>query len=267
MRELTPQEIMLIAGAAQTASLPPITVVAPPITGGDDPPPPPITGGDGTGGGSPPEIPHCIAPLANANRADRATILNNEGTMTQTGYVLPPAQFPNSGVTIGQGVDLGQFTLQQLTSWGLSAADQATLTPFIGLRGANAQAAINSLGAPTISAADATAVTNGAYQWTYDTVAANFNANAQNGMTFQGLPAQAQTAIVDAAYPSGPYLSSSAPHFYSDITSGNWAAAVNELNHWKADGSTDARHAADAALLQQGIDSGALHSDDSGCNP
>jgi len=102
---------------------------------------------------------------------------------------------------------------------------------------------------------------------TYSTLASNSNASSTITQC-QQLPGDAQTVILDVAYPNGPYLSRSAPTFWSEVTAGNWAAAVNELQHWHADGSTNTRYQGNADRLQESIDAHVLPQDTSGalCN-
>jgi GH24 family phage-related lysozyme (muramidase) len=100
-----------------------------------------------------------------------------------------------------------------------------------------------------------------------EAVSASFDA-ASTVAKFDELPAEAQTVIVDVAYPNGPHLLSSAPSFWSQVTSGNWNGAVNELNNWFGPGSTNSRYQGDAALLQSAISASTLPGDTTGgkCN-
>ena len=194
---------------------------------------------------------------------DTNHIYTNEGGVRTTGYTLSPTQFPNSGVTIGAGVDLGQQSASGLQGLGVAQSIIDTLNPFFGLKGQDAVNAVTAHGAPVLSTTDATTLSDALMNQTRTTVQTNFDAASANAK-FDQLPAEAQTAIVDVAYPSGPNLASSAPNFWSDITTGNWNAAVTELQNWYGTGNTDDRHSGDGSLLQSAINQQTLPGNDTG---
>lgn len=252
MRALTIDELELVIGAGEkTATLTPVIVTghapAPPPAPVPTPPPAPTPFP-----GPPP--PPCPPPMPPQRRDDQNYVYSNEGTtLSTTGYTLPPAQFPKSGVTIGYGVDLGQQNANQLTSWGISPAGLSAVSPYLGLQGQSAVNYVNANGAPTISSADATAISNGAYNSIVSAAESRFN----NGsiVSFDSLPSSAQTVIADIAYNAG---SNGAPAFFTDAMAGNWSAAIYELNNFYAPGNSNSRHRNDANLLQQSINSGEL---------
>jgi hypothetical protein len=267
MRYITSEELELIVGASNPTAqtLPPVTVTGNPDPGGNPGTGPGGNPGTGPGGGTGTNPTNCIPASTPADRADQATIFNNEGGVLTKGYTLPPASFPNSGLSIGAGVDLGQHTASDLTRWGISQAGLTALTPYFGLKGNDAVSAVtNNGGLPTISTADANAISSGAFNDTMGQVSGNFNGASTTGIQFNQLPQEAQTVIMDIAYNSGSNLAGAAPHFWTDVTTGNWQAAVSELNSWTSAGTSDRRHTADANLLQQGITNGALPSNDTG---
>ena len=82
-----------------------------------------------------------------------AFLMQTEGFRTDA-YCLSPSSYPNSGVTIGVGVDLGSKTVASLTSAGVSQSVVSQLTRYLGLKG---QAACNAVTAyrVVLSQADA----------------------------------------------------------------------------------------------------------------
>ncbi|WCE03475.1 pesticin C-terminus-like muramidase [Pseudoxanthomonas sp. JBR18] len=263
MRPLTVEEVELIMGANDTSDLPPVVVTTAPPGGDPGGPSGPGdgSGNPGSGGGGSFDPDHCYTPLASAIRTDSSYIFANEGGVKTDGYTLSVTDYPNSGVTIGAGVDLGQQSAAGLTALNVPQNIINTLTPFFGLKGQDAVNAIAANGGPPVlTTPDATTLSNILMASTTTTVSTNFDA-ATSGMTFGQLPEPAQTVIVDASYPSGPNLASSAPNFWGEITSGRWADAENELNHWYSNGTTDPRHAGDATKLGSAITAKSLPSD------
>ena len=198
---------------------------------------------------------------------DWGFITQNEGGQILVGYTLNPQQFPNAGLTIATGVDIGQMSQAQVAALPIDAAAQAMLTPFAGLVG---QAAVNALQAyeaahgetpPTLTQADANALDNVTQQATYNAIVNEYD--AASGGDFADLPSGAQTAIIDVAYQYGTNLAARTPNFWSDVTSGNWAAAINELNNFGDNFAP--RRQAEAALVQGGdVNNGELNQGDVG---
>jgi hypothetical protein len=253
MRALTPDEIVLIMGSAMdTTNEPPINVTAtrppdpPPADGGNP-------GGGGPGSGAPGDHSHCIPLLGHANRADASYVYDNEGGIHTEGYLLPADQFSNSGVTIGAGVDLGQQSAAGLQAMGVAQGIIDAVSPYLGLRGQAAADAVATHGKPTLSSADASALSTALFNHTYGIVQAAFDAASPDAY-FDQLPEEAQSAVVDVAYPNGPYLATSAPKFWGYVVDGNWGEAVNELQNWYGDGrQSDPRYQADATKLNNAI--------------
>lgn len=180
------------------------------------------------------------------------------GGAALTGYVPLNNQgqpFPNSGVTVGYGVDLSGVTVQELQTFSFSQTDINTLQPYLGLKGAQANAVAANL---VISQSLANELNVMAMDVTAATLAGNFT--KATGTIFGSLPTAAQTAILDVAYQMGANLQASAPNFWSDITTHNWSAAVQVLDNFTLVGITGVlpRFTSDATLLQAAINGG-LH--------
>ncbi|WP_084217867.1 pesticin C-terminus-like muramidase [Xanthomonas hortorum] len=144
MRELTNEELFLVAGAAAAADVdpsepptevPPIVVHPPsdpPPTIPPSPPveqPTPITPPGGGNGGN------GFVPLAAENRIDNAFIDSVEGGQQLTAYVPTKngVAIDRSGVTVATGVDLGSQTVESLTALGVDQALVNTLSPYLHL--------------------------------------------------------------------------------------------------------------------------------------
>ena len=131
------------------------------------------------------------------------SVLDSNGNpkLYTTGYI--PSS--TSGVTVGYGIDVGALATTpaavytQLQTWGLSQEGLKTLTPYMGLRGTDAQFALLNFGAPTISTADAQTISKNAMQAYSDHAASQFNSLNPN-ITFNQLPGNAQTALTDIAF-------------------------------------------------------------------
>ncbi|HUO92571.1 MAG TPA: pesticin C-terminus-like muramidase [Rhizomicrobium sp.] len=183
-------------------------------------------------------------------------IAAREGAML-TGYVPRDASGnpdANSGVTIAVGFDLGGRNVAGLQALGLDPALVALLTPYLGLRGAAAQSALNA--APLmITPAQRDAIDAQAFNTYYNAVAANYNADA-GGVQFQPLAQGAQTAIVSVAYQYGTNLARATPHFWKQVVTCEWQAAYNNLMNF---GDTfPSRRRLEAAQLLTAIQSGTL---------
>ncbi len=73
---------------------------------------------------------------------DHEDLARMEGHFRTKGYTLPSKQYPSAGVTISNGVDLGQWSRKELLSIGVSPAVVEKLAPYTkesGLRGAAAE--------------------------------------------------------------------------------------------------------------------------------
>lgn len=281
MRKLTTEELELIIGGGDTyiEQLPTVVIIghstpdpdpAPPdpddpgLPDIDFPPAPPL-----------PEVPEpdfpplpttpplkpcpTVPALASADRIDRAVVRQQEGGLHTTGYALDGNKFPNSGVTIGRGVDLGTKTTSQLSSWGMSQSGIATLAPYLGYKGTAAQQILVQLGAPVISTADALAISNSAEQQIFSSAISYYNSRNPT-VPFYQLPDAAQTVLVDIAYNLGSL--SKAPNFTGYAASGQWDKVVSELRNWtgnKPDPLT-VRHNADADNIQRAINANSLSS-------
>ena len=179
-----------------------------------------------------------FTPLKKKNRVDYSFISRREqpgGAIATTGYI------PNkngivtghSGVTIGIGVDLGKLSVADLKKFGLSERLINKLTPYLGLR---KQQAYNFLlkDPLTLNIKQAEELTKAVQTHIIDTVAQYYSKYSAPPVNFFSLPSGAQTVIADIAYQYGPALFSpkATPHFWYQVTHGNWINALVNLEHF-----------------------------------
>jgi GH24 family phage-related lysozyme (muramidase) len=207
-------------------------------------------------GGELEQNPNCSSPTRSV---DNQFISDREGGQQLTGYV--PSG--NSGVTIATGIDLNGRTQSSMSElgWPQSLIDQ--LLPYCSVTGEDAKALI-ARSPLTITTDQANLMDNSVMQKTYDRLA-----NAYDGATtftdFDRLPSNTQTALADLAYQygDGSNLAVRAPNFWSQITSGDWTGAIQNLRNFGDDFST--RRNAEADLIQKDVNSYVMPTSDNPC--
>ena len=146
-------------------------------------------------------------------------ILKQEGFETK-GYV-PDAENSNSGVTIASGFDLGARVLEDLKGLPQDIID--VLTPFLSLKGAEAQEVASNLNVSEDQAkiinefAKSEAITNLRTEWENTT-----------GTSFDDLSKEKATVLASVAFQYGN-LESATTNFWKQTTSGDWEGAYNNL--------------------------------------
>ncbi|HKU54888.1 MAG TPA: pesticin C-terminus-like muramidase [Rhizomicrobium sp.] len=201
--------------------------------------------------------------MVNSNAAalpagvDWGFINEREGVLTR-GYVPPDEHdLPdaNSGVTIAAGFDLGRRTAADLRRLGLSDDMVTSLTPYLGLRG---QAAQDYLAAHplNITQQQQQAIDTPTFTSAYNTVADNYNAAQRTGTRFQDLPRSAQTAIISVAHQYGTNLAAATPHFWTQVTTGRWQDAHDNLMNFGD--AYQSRRRLEAGLMSDAINAGNL---------
>lgn len=194
----------------------------------------------------------CLKALAKSDRTDKELVRKAESYSTVGYTLLPVTKFPNSGVTIGYGVDLGSKSEADLQRWGMSSEGIAAVKPYLGLRGSSAVRELaKHPDPPEISNDDAIAISDGVYKDILTSTIREYDQKTTTGVSFQELPAGAQAAIMDIAYIGKPSIK--APEFWSKVINGEWSAAASELTNWYGNGKTDARHLHDAKLIADAI--------------
>jgi len=119
---------------------------------------------------------------------------------------------------------------------GLSDELEAKLEPYLGLKGSDAQEALDS-DPLTLTPDEADALTEAVTTHNLSALRDQYNgAVGPNGVQFDDMPPEAQTAIVDVAMQWGPTFggpnNSYARNFWQAAIAQNWAAAESVLREW-----------------------------------
>jgi hypothetical protein len=188
---------------------------------------------------------------------DQAYITRDEGGNRSSVYVPRPGD----GYTVGIGVNLSGQTQQGLLNMGVDPSVVQALSSVIGVYPPN-----NGTTPPGITLTDAqlsnlnTAMMN--YQ--FNLVGQQYN-NASPIANFTDLPTQAQTAIADIQYNLPGGVAQGAPTLWSQVTSGDWQAAINNLTGTNGappfstrDPTLNQRAIRAGNLLQQALNAGTL---------
>lgn len=149
-----------------------------------------------------------------------------------------------SGVTVGEGVDLGQQTIANLGRYmhieaqkygNLEKVDIEsvinTVQPFVGLRKSAAVNALNDYYEhndkryPNLARAEADFISSAVKHGYTECAAVLFNKNANPKMNFWALPSAVQTTLTDMKYHS--YIPSVARHYYR----ADWEGAADEFEN------------------------------------
>lgn len=188
----------------------------------------------------------------NYSNVDKGVIAKHEGGDLTTAYTLSPTKWPNAGVTVGIGVDLGQQTAGGLSGMGVPQALVDKLSPYLGLTGTAAQSYLNAHPLTLTSTEDA-ALNDAVLSGYFNDLGSKFD-DAAPDFNLSDLPWQAQTVLADLSYNLGD-LATAAPNLWDQMTNGDWNAAYNNLmNFTNEDDVLKARAQADGALLKQAID-------------
>ncbi len=178
------------------------------------------------------------------------TFIRAEEGFETTGYVprvgrstVPDA---NSGVTIGTGFDLGMRDAAELRRMGIPQAMITRLTPYLGLQGANAQAALNR-NALVLTEREANTLDAIMRGRKAESVATTYN--NRSTVDFQDLASGYQTVIASVHFQHGSITAT--PNFMRQVTSQDWTGAIRNLRNW---GSFQPRRDREAALMQRTLD-------------
>lgn len=150
-----------------------------------------------------------------------------EGGSRTTGYV-PAASVSKSGVTIATGFDLGQRGERDLVYLKLDAPLIATLKPYLGAKGASAQALLKKTPL-VISIIQAQAIDKAVKSAHVTQLKLKYDTSHGNKKKFIDLPHQAQTVITSVSFQYGVGLDVRAPKFWKAVTSQDWIEAIKLL--------------------------------------
>jgi GH24 family phage-related lysozyme (muramidase) len=183
-------------------------------------------------------------------------VITNEGGVLDSVYV-PRA---GDGYTVGGGINVSAQSVQSLQNMGVDQATITALSSVIGVYPPNGSTTAPGI---TLTDAQAQAMTTAVMNSYFNSTGQSYS-NACSFADFTDLPTQAQTAIADLAYKMGS-LATAAPNLWTQVTSGNWQAAVNNLMgingqppFSSSDATLNSRASADGKLIQQALTAGTL---------
>jgi GH24 family phage-related lysozyme (muramidase) len=159
--------------------------------------------------------------------------------------------------TVGYGVNLSAQTVQSLQDAGVPQSIVDQVEPLLGMSAAEfaAWSKDNTL---TLSDPDAQTLSTDIQKQYFDATGQAYDNKTSLGVSFSDLPTGAQTAICDLWYNMGP-LSSKAPDFWNQVTTGQWQDAINNLTQdFSKDPRLDERAKAAGQLLQDALKAGTL---------
>lgn len=165
-----------------------------------------------------------------------------------SGYV-PDAEGSNSGVTVADGVDLGQLSKNAFAA--LPGDVKALIEPYVGLKkqdAANALAANKLAGrALVLTEAQADALNEAVRGPLMRVLKAHYDQDASHAI-FEHLADAAQTVLASVAFQYGsPWTR--CPKFWASARAGDWPGVVHELENF-GDAYPTRRHA-EAAYLRK----------------
>lgn len=153
-----------------------------------------------------------------------------------------------SGVTIGAGVDLGQWSLSDLQKTGVSSQILQQVYPYIGAKGKRVESGLAR--APLkLSEEDARELTQKVKQAIKDEVGEKFR--QASGVPIDELPIQAQAVIYSLGYNYGAKLDTKQPKLFAALTEGNWGLAAKLLTKIKSNPELRQRRAKEASILSE----------------
>ncbi len=150
------------------------------------------------------------------------------------GYV-PAIPSGRSGVTIGMGVDIGQFSKAEIKALGLSDGLTEKLLPYAGLRLSDATKKLGQLGGLVVSVGEARDITYAVKKKFTGDVAAKYDGSkAEGAPKFKDLSPAQQTVIFSRFFHQGinflQYKSSEA--WWTGVTNGKWPEVQSIMRNY-----------------------------------
>lgn len=135
-----------------------------------------------------------------------------------------------SGVTIGVGVDLGHWSLGQISKWNIGHSLINKIRPYLSpLRGQKALSYV-ATHPLALTAQEVAELDSGAMKFNVGHLISDFNSQNKLGINFYNLPAGTQTALADFFYQHGAYSNRGYPTLWKAIINGEWADAAKLLS-------------------------------------
>jgi len=154
-----------------------------------------------------------------------------EGGLVTRAYVPAEVGSDKSGITIGAGFDLGQYTKDYINALDIDDDLRDKILSYVGLRG---NVARNYLSAhPLYLSSDEIETLMGV--WTtkfHDNLARIYGENSD--VSFDDIPDAAQTVIASVAWQYGN-ITTKCPQFWEAATSQDWVKMVDILKDFEDD--------------------------------
>ena len=179
-----------------------------------------------------------------------AFIRQEEGSESE-GYTLPVKDHPLSGVTIANGLDLGQHDEDSLRRMGLTDDLIELFTPYFGLQGADAKAFLeeNPL---SISSEQKSFIEDKLDEDDYKRFS-NFWNSSETYTPWENLKPEQQAVLLSVFRQYGN-LPTRTENFWGYASTGDWEGVLRELRYFKDE--TPDRRNREADLLETGFANG-----------
>ena len=179
-----------------------------------------------------------------------AFIRQEEGSESE-GYTLPVKDHPLSGVTIANGLDLGQHDEDSLRRMGLTDDLIELFTPYFGLQGADAKAFLeeNPL---SISSEQKSFIEDKLNEDDYKRFS-NFWNSSETYTPWENLKPEQQAVLLSVFRQYGN-LPTRTENFWGYASTGDWDGVLRELRNFKDE--TPDRRNREADLLETGFANG-----------
>lgn len=161
-----------------------------------------------------------------------------------------------SGVTIGSGIDLGQWTEKQLLDMGVDFSVIAKLKPYLGKKKDAADKLLQQQPLQ-LGSSEAEDLTEAVKQHFANKVSDWYDKNNNKNNRFSSLPDGVQTAITSVSFQYGIGLDKT-PNFKKQVLDNNWNDMLANLRNFGDDYET--RRNQEADLLSQTLGSRAPQS-------
>ncbi len=191
---------------------------------------------------------------------DWVFISGQEGWQLLDGYVLDPKAYPNSGVTIATGFDLGCRNEEDLDNLRLSEKLKSKFKDYLGKKGPDAHRIFNenksSGNKLSVSEPEANEIDCAVANDILNKLEKNYD--SASGIKFKDLLPSAQTVIASVAFQYGENIDEKAPRFWKHVTNQDWNEAIEELKNFttkkdkKGKMLDKKRRDAEADLLEKG---------------
>lgn len=200
-----------------------------------------------------PSAPSSPPPGAYPPLIDLGHFADLEDNRADPYYPGTPEQFPNAGVTAGMGFDFGQQD-HALMRAGLSPETYNAVSPFVGLRGKAATAALQQNGGMQLSPAQLSELNDYALRETERKAALYTNqfAGQTGGRAYEELEIPERTVLAGLTHLYGGVTGQPETKAYAEaVASGNREAALQSLAALaQKEGPYQGRHQRDLEYLQ-----------------